>query len=86
VSAAGKFVGLTYLSASLAIALLTGKRDKLLLFPHFFPYKHKTPHSFEKRGFNNLFTAPPLQKGLRLVVNLLTMSYSNMPFLVLLIP
>jgi hypothetical protein len=48
--------------------------------------KHETPHLFEKRGFSNLFMAPPLQEGLRLFVNLLTMAYLNMLLLVLPIP
>ena len=41
---------------------------------------------FEKRGFNNPFMAQPLQKSGILVVNLLTMPYSNMIIFVLLIP
>jgi len=60
--------------------------DRNLLFCIFTsssPQKHKTPFSSEKQDFNNLFKASPLQKGFRLVVNLLTMPYLNRPLFVL---
>jgi hypothetical protein len=49
--------------------------NKIIRFIDIF-LQYKTPHSFEKRGFNNLFIAPPLQKGFDFVVNRLTMPYS----------
>ena len=38
--------------------------------------KTQNPASFQKQGFNNISIAPPLNKGFKLAVNLLTMHYS----------
>jgi hypothetical protein len=69
------FLGQSTLSLHLAVADdENGFRIlKLTITKYRYGYsclKHKTPLSLEKRGFSNLFMAPPLQKGFRLVVSL----------------
>jgi len=64
-----------------AASALATQHIKYLIFRHPLELLDKTPLSYETRGSYSLFMASPLEKALRLVVDLLTMPYLNMiPF------